>query len=322
MASGALGKSSSDADGISNLEKTDVEISLTAFSGGSNLVEILDSNFAENGTSREGFSLVNATAFIMDVTGCASGYSSLNITSAAATDTITLYKTDQNCVATLKQFSYNGHNYTGTLTGVSGTTSVFTNTADSTDVMKVRVHTQLPSPLVDGSTALFIFQQIKKGSDTNIASYTHSETLETQGVDSPNVSISAVSLSSIAADGKATFDLTLLCATTMVMSGANYACPSSGGDNENLIDTQVKLITDTYGSTLTYAQAQTEMSTSPMSVTNGAKVAGQDKFIVTLTGTGPLYTNKNMLLIIGYVDPSSPSKGTSYIYFNVDIGDP
>ena len=282
----------------------------------------------------EYYSLVGSSGFVFDISTCKSGYTATGITSIASTKAITLYKYDISCQADLTSFTFGGATYNkqggGNLAGIAGTTGLFVNASDATDLVMVRAHTVLPSPLSDGQTATYVFQQIKKGSDHNIANYTHSGNLEVLGVESPNVTINNVSLTAIdgtsgASAGAATFDVTFQCGTTMTQPAANWICPSLSSDSHSITDMTAKLITDSYGGTITYANAASIMSAgaTKVAVTNGMKVGGQNRFTVPLTqATGPLYTNKNMILVIQYVEPSTPSLGTSYVYFNVDIGNP
>lgn len=276
----------------------------------------------------EYYSLVGSSGFVFDISTCKSGYTATGITSIASTKAITLYKYDISCQADLTSFTFGGATYNkqggGNLAGIAGTTGLFVNASDATDLVMVRAHTVLPSPLSDGQTATYVFQQIKKGSDHNIANYTHSGNLEVLGVESANVTINNVSLTAIdGTSGAATFDVTFQCGTTMTQPAANWICASFSNDSHAIINMSAKLVSDSYGGTITYATAGTIMTAGATAVTNGMKVGGQNRFTVPLTqATGPLYTNKNMILVIQYVEPSTPSLGTSYVYFNVDIGNP
>lgn len=108
----------------------------------------------------------------------------------------------------------------------------------------------------------------------------------------------------------------------MTQPASDWICPSAGNDNHKIVNMKAKLITDTYTGTIDYSDAVTIMTAGTTTLANADKVGGQERFKVSVTGQGALYSNKNMLLVLSYEDPSSPSLGTSYKYFNVDIGDP
>lgn len=273
------------------------------------------------------FSLADATGFIMDVTGCASGYSIDDVTEAAGSSkTVKLYKTDIDCTAELQQFSFGGVDYTkvggGNLTTGSAT---FEDALDPTDTFHVTLIDQLPSPLTDGATAQFVFKQVAAGADHAIADYSYTDTLEVKGIKAPNFTIADVTLDSIAADGKATFTFTTQCGRAVVDNAGDKGCEVDAGDNQPFVDMKVKLIYKdplVYSSnTLTYDEAEAAMAAGTVDITNGHHDAStaNEGFAVAVTGEGRLYEQKDMFFLISY---TYAGLGTSYRYYVVTIGDP
>jgi len=301
--------------------------------------QLLSSRLVEDGFTAENFSLgafdlVNAASFKFKVTGCASGYS-INTTSVAATSTtMKLYKTDKNCEVGLVEFGYDSKTYSpqsvAELKGAVGTAATFS--AGSGDDLKVKVYKQLlTGGVVDGQEAAFNLIKSTKGSDANVVDYTAGSPLSVNGIEAPSFSIlgpNGIELQDIAAaDGKGKFKFTLQCAQTLVQSGSDWACPRVNGetDPQFINKMAVKLIHDAADkSTYTYDEIETIMSSGTTPITNSMKVSGSTTNIQIpdMVGPGKLVDYKQMVLIISFADPSSPSRGTSYKYFNVDIGAP
>jgi hypothetical protein len=281
------------------------------------------------------FDLVNAAAFKFKVTGCASGYSITTTSVASTSTTMKLYKTDKNCEVGLVEFTYDSKVYSplsvSELKGAAGTAATFS--AGAGDDLKVKVYKQLiAAGVADGQEAAFTFIKSTKGSDANVVDYTAGSPLSVNGIEAPSFSIlspNGIELQDIAAaDGKGKFKFTLQCAETLTQpgGGSNWACPRVNGEtNPQLItNMSVKLIHDTADkSTYSYDEIDTIMASGTTPITNSMRVSGTNIQIENLWGPGKLVDFKQMVLIIGYTDPSTPtSRGTSYKYFNVDIGAP
>lgn len=279
------------------------------------------------------FDLVNAASFKFKVTGCASGYL-VNTTSVASySTTMKLYKTDKNCEVGLVEFGYDGKTYSpqsvAELKGVAGSTAMFS--AGSGDDLKVKVYKQLlAGGIVDGQEAAFTFLKSLKGTDANVVDYTAGSPLAVNGIEAPAFSINTINLTDIAsADGKGKFNFTLQCAQNLTQpgGGSDWACPKTNGeaDPQKIVNMQVKLIEDAANkSTYSYDDIDTIMSSGTTAVTNAMKVGASSTNILIpdLVGPGKLVDYKQMLLIVSYTDPTTPSRGKSYVYFNVDIGNP
>jgi len=281
------------------------------------------------------FDLVNAAAFKFKVTGCASGYSIATTTVSATSTTMKLYKTDKNCEVGLVEFTYDSKVYSpqsvSELKGAQGTAATFS--AGSGDDLKVKVYKQLlAAGVADGQEAAFTFIKSTKGSDANVVDYTAGSPLAVNGIEAPAFSIlspNGIELQDIAAaDGKGKFRFTLQCAQTLTQpgGGSNWACPRVNGETDPQLITNmaVKLIHDAADkSTYSYDDIDTIMASGTTPITNSMKVSGTNIQISDVIGPGKLVDYKQMVLIIAYTDPSSPtSRGTSYKYFNVDIGAP
>ena len=64
------------------------------------------------------------------------------------------------------------------------------------------------------------------------------------------------------------------------------------------------------------------MASGATAITGSSK-SGNSTFTITdLAGAGVFTSNKNLLVIISYIEPSTNSLGTSYIYFTADYGTP
>ncbi|NBX17984.1 MAG: hypothetical protein EBR09_11520 [Proteobacteria bacterium] len=296
--------------------------------------KLLDNDYSPESFSLFSFDLVNAASFKFKVSGCASGYTVSTTSVASFSTTLKLYKTDKNCEVGLVEFGYDSKTYSpqsvSELKGVAGNSAMFS--AGTGDDLKVKVYRQLVAGgIVDGDTSAFTFLKSSKGANSNVVDYTAGSPLSVNGVEAPAFTISAINLTDVAsADGKGTFRFTLQCNENLTQTGSDWACPRVPGetDPQKILDMHVKLIEDAANkSTYTYEEIETFMTTgaTPTAVTNGMKVSGSSTNVQVsgLVGPGKLVDYKQMLFIVSYTDPTTPtSRGKSFVYFNVDIGDP
>ncbi len=295
--------------------------------------KLVDNDFEPQDFSLFSFDLVNAASFKFKVTGCASGYSVATTSVTGYSTTMKLYKTDKNCEVGLVEFGYDNKTYSpqsvSELKGAAGSAAMFS--AGSGDDLKVKVYKQLlAGGVLDGQDAAFTFLKSSKGANSNVVDYTAGSPLSVQGVEAPAFTINAINLTDVAAaDGKGTFNFTLQCNQNLTQpnAGSDWACPRVNGesDPQKLIDMQVKLISDAANkSTYTYDEIETIMSSGTTALTNAMKVAGSttNVLVTGVVGPGKLVDFKQMLFVISYTDPTATSRGKSFIYFNVDIGDP
>ena len=263
--------------------------------------------------------------FVIQITGCASGYTT-TVTSTAASPkgSVPLYTGDGNCIAGLQSFTWSGVAYTksggGTLTTGS---SLFVNGANQ---LYVTVGTQLTATISGASKATFLISEVKSGSDYTISGYSSSAPLTVSAIEAPEIEIPAngITLTSInATTGVATFTVNVQCKN--ILSAGPSSCQTPGGEDQLFSNMKAKLITDTFSGVLNFSDANTAMATGSTAVASPANLKATspittEGFMLSLSGAGQLYTNKNMILIVEYTDPTSSAK--SYRYFNVDIGDP
>jgi len=249
-----------------------------------------------------------AVSFKIDVSGCDSGYAGNGL----STSPIFLVKFDLNCVATLKEFSFGGVTYVGTLSGSAGTKAVFSGAGRQ---LSVTVASQLGSPLTDSDSIGFNFSQIDAGQNKNPDSPTYSSghSVGISGVDSPNMEIDSIRLSALATGGMPSWEIRFDCKTNVVNANA---CPSVGNDPQEISKMDVKVIEDTYSGSLNLSQADALFETAggsavfvPIGTLPHGGMSGN------YSGPGPVYLKRNLLVIIRY-----RSGGMSaYRYFNVDF---
>jgi len=295
--------------------------------------KLTESDFPPDAFSLFAFDLVSATSMKFNVSGCASGYTVAATSVASYTTDVKLYNTDKNCVVGLMEFSYGGSTFfppagTTELSGSVGASAIF-QTAGGGQELKVKVYKQLlAGGIANGQQAAFTFLKSVKGTDVNVANYSAAFTLKVEGVESPAFTISKIDLIDIASvGGAATFRFTLQCNENLVQVGSDWACPRVAGetDPQKVVQMAVKLIADTGNvNTYTYSQIETLMSSGTTTLNNSSQ-ASVNTITTDLVGPGQLVNNKSMILIVSYTDPvvgANPSRGTSYAYFNVDIGNP
>jgi hypothetical protein len=296
--------------------------------------KLLDNDFEPEQFSLFAFDLVNAASFKFKVSGCASGYSVPTTSVTGFSTTLKLYKTDKNCEVGLVEFGYDSKTYSpqsvSELKGAPGSSAMFS--AGAGDDLKVKVYRQLvPGGIIDGDTSAFTFLKSSKGANSNVVDYTAGSPLSVNGVEAPAFTINAINLTDVAAsDGKGTFKFVLQCNENLTQpgGGSDWACPRTAGesDPQKVIDMHVKLVEDAANkSTYTYDEIEALMASGTTALTNAMKVAGSSTNVqVTgLVGPGKLVDYKQMLFIMSYTDPTTPSsRGKSFVYFNVDIGDP
>jgi hypothetical protein len=202
--------------------------------------------------------------------------------------------------------------------------------ADTAKKFRVRVLTQLDAQLVSSdATASFMFETIKAGSDYAVTDYTYTNTLSGGALEAPNASIHSAIITDIDATGKAEFEVTFQCETTMTEpggAGTGWSCPSPTGATALISNMSGLLRNNTYApSAPTIEEADTAFtsgSASVVNITSANKVAGQQRFTVNVTQvTGPLYTNRDLTLFLKVTDPGVVGSA-SYKSFGMTIGAP
>jgi hypothetical protein len=263
--------------------------------------------------------------FVIQITACASGYTTtVTSTTGSPESDVPLYTGDGNCVAGLQSFTWSGVNYVKTGGGTLTTGgSLFDD--GGTNELYVRLGTQLDATIAPGSEAIFLISEVEGGADYNISGYSTSAGLTVTAIEAPELEIPAngITLSSInATTGVATFAIRVQCINTL--SPGATTCQTAGGEDQAFTNMRAKLVTDAYAGVLAYTDASSIMASGTTAITapdlSTSSPITTEGFSLSLNGAGQLYSNRNMLLVIEYTDPVS--SGTSYRYFNVDIGDP
>ena len=294
----------------------------------SQLLQFLDGLYATT---------VPSQSFYYKVTGCKSGFSiSTPAQVTSNTGTVKLYKYDKDCLVGLVSFNYANKTYvpqTGSeFSGTENSTALFKEQSDQTDLLKVKVMKQLPNGngstgVIDGSAANFSFMKAKSGGAANLVRYSSGVSLSVNGVESPNISAIDLEITDIGTDGKAIYKATMTCGNPLVaVGGTNQVCPHTlnASDEQLISNMQIKIITRNPTSKTTYSVADldTIMGTGTQSISGSAKSAASAFTVTGLSGEGVFTSNKNLLVIISYTEPSTNSQGTSYIYYTADYGTP
>ncbi len=273
----------------------------------------------------------NATAFSIDLTGCASTHS------ATVTETkayLEVYEFDRNCLAKLTTFTLNSKTYTPKtgstfddwLTGDVATFEV--SGASPADELTVTVISTLANPVVAAGTIHYEFSEVTQGATETLgeAVVRESASLSVDGQASPNFSINQVELVDITANGNGEFRIQLECNNTVTGTGANILC-----DDVRLDSIYMVLAEDTYASdpTLTDLQAiytaasggkQIDMSTEAFTAGQGTPALVKGGFItadtgdadvMVMAGTKPIVTHPNMIFVL--------KSGPSYTWFYINV---
>jgi hypothetical protein len=268
---------------------------------------------------KKGFSLADATTYSISLTDCASGYTS---TANQNSSSLKVYKFDRDCLAKLTQFQLNGFTYTPQAadpftTWQTGDTATFEVAASPSNTLQVKVISTLDDPISGTEAVEYRFSTIESGANETIADTDVGDphTMTVAGQDAPSFTIHSVELVGITAGGAGQFEFVMECTSDITGAGATTACL-----DVLFTDIRYKLIEDTYGSTLTYAQAQAlfpadessvDTATEVVAVGGGGTTHGGFT-TVTLDGPDIMHTHPNMILVIEAAD-------LSYLYFNVDV---
>ncbi len=269
--------------------------------------------------------VANATSFSISLAGCASGYTS---TATDASTNLQAYQYDIGCLAKLTQFAINGNTYSATATGASNFTTwavndvaVFANTTNSSDLLNVAVTAQLDNPVAGTEVVSYSFYNIAKGADSIFtkAQVGNGHTMSVSGQAAPNFTLTQARYVGMTNLGQGLFEFTLQC--TQALTNSNTTCYDI-----ILTTMDYKLVQDTYGGTLTLANANSIFSTAGTSVASGevVDVGAADNHSNTLANGG-FYTNESSYLTGPTTINSAPNMllviraTVSYLYFKVDV---
>jgi hypothetical protein len=266
--------------------------------------------------STNGFSLnANATSFEIEVDSCASGYTS---TATEASPSLEVYQFDRDCLAKLVQFVINGNTYepeTDFTTWAVNDTAIFENTLDNTDQLTVRVIATLDSPIDATDTVVYQFSDIEEGDPEAIGETVvgQDHTMEVSGQAAPDFRIHSVALTGITTDGAGQFEFVMDCKVAISGVAALRACRDVA-----MVNVDYRLVEDTYGGTLSVAQADAIFDGSEDVVAAGhlhdsGPTSPNGGFTtVALDGPDQMHLNNEMLLVLR-------ASGISFQYFKVTV---
>lgn len=267
----------------------------------------------------------NATSFSVTLDGCVSGYTS---TANELSTNLQVIKYDQDCLAKLTEFEINGVTYSAAATGATNfttwavnNTAIFANTLDDTDKLIVKVIAQLGNPITGTEAVTYSFYNITQGADSVFpdTSIGDAHTMTVNGYAPPSFTLNSKRYVGMTANGEGEFEFTLHC--TVALGNANTTCKDA-----ILTDLDYKLVEDTFGGTLTLAQADTIFSTPGTEVDASEVVdAGDADQDGNTLVRGGFYTNESTLLTGPTTIHSKPNmilivrNTLSYLYFNIDV---
>ncbi len=270
--------------------------------------------------------VANATTYKIHMDECASGFSS---DADELSTNLQVYKFDQGCLGKLEEFSINSITYSSTAAGATnfssfavGQTAIFANAADQTDLIGVKVVTQISATVVDGDTVSYLFYDIEAGAtnddlDQSVVGVGH--TMSVSGQAAPSFTINEVRFVNMTVAGEGEFEFSMEC--SVALTNANTTCKDI-----ILTDIDYKLVEDTYSDVVSLTDADTIFGTAGTSVAAGERVTvgGTDNDGNTLANGG-FYTNETTPLTGPATIHSKPEMililraGSSYQYFNVDV---
>lgn len=260
---------------------------------------------------------ISTPDWIITVDGCASNYKTRQIsTTDSKIDSIPLYILDENCLAGLEQFGWQGKAYThidgGVLTGQEGNVAKFKN-ADTQEELTVAVETQLSSPITEASKADFIFFTIDQGIDAEFKDGV-GVTAGVGGIEPPNFQIFKIDYTELK-DGVPNWRLRFECQSPLL----NSTCTTPGNEAQPLAAMKVRVVPDTFNGQPKYSDAETVFTTSQGSaVTEDTTIGSRGGMAAQVQGAGKLYDQKNLMVFLQY----KKANGSSYRAYRFTVKDP
>ncbi len=281
----------------------------------------------------------SATVVTASISGCSSGYTA---GTTVQTSTITMYLTDKNCLVKLQSFIFQNTTYSATATGatnfttwLAGDAASFASTASSTNVIKVKVGTQVTQAgILNTDVVSYLFTDISSTTTQNLTqpSVSTPVPLSVSGK-SPNFTLTAARTLAINANGSYSVSFTLQCGVLQTGSGATAACDGATLQATTPAQLSYIFIPDVYSqgaldvTQLTAAfGANTPTSVGTLTVnpggadlngntlTNGGFYTSNASPLVT--GTTPVYPSAlNYVFMLRRSDSFSNALG--YLYFYV-----
>lgn len=316
-------------------EPTVKEKELAAKVNQEDLIEIELGLSPQVGLSLEGgLNLSTAVSnIVVSLSGCATNYSfnELNIIDGK----IRLIRTDKNCVAQLDSFQLDSELYLPKIGSeitnwAAGNSGIYVGQISANE-LNISITNQITaSGASPTDTVSFEFKGLGSQAAPALSSVIIDPAISIGGDIPPNLLMDSGRLMAINSDGSANLDFTLECGDTMTgSSSVDYEC------SQVLMATEIDylLVEDTYGASLSVAQADSIFSSNtPILITSFIAPGAADPYSnvlpnggiysgTLLTGTTPIFPSSlNYLLIIRRTDGAG--KALSYLYFTLSIPDP
>jgi len=270
----------------------------------------------EGGSSDLGL-VSTATNLFVTVSSCASGYTvGTGASPQAITSVVNLYNGDRGCIIQLEKFtlgsttySSQGQNAQAFSSTSAGGVATFQDVNNTSSIIKVFIASHVTSPVTTAAVS-FNFTDIQAGTTNNIsqANVSTPVPLSATGQAAPNYTMPFARYLSTNSDGSGNISVTMACGATVSGTGATETC--SGINLTTQLD--YKLVEDTYGGTLTVAQANSIFSTDGTAITSdgstgtGITIAagGSDANSNTITNGGFNTSNSSPLLTTAAFYPS------------------
>ena len=240
-----------------------------------------------------GLYLASAESFKLQVTGCASGYATSQLTDPVS---VNVYKFDRNCVAQLSEVTVGGIVYTPPASPNWAAGQVNEFSATGGEKLNITVQSNLNNPVSGTETIQFAYAEIESSAGDNLGSSDVSDghAISVGGEEAPAFLMRKVELVGITVGGEGQYQITMECEENLV-SGASDTCKS-----QDLSGMKFKLIEDTYSGSLTLAEAASLFPADELSIQSGdIFAAGSDAtypaggFKPTVDGPGQLHSTAN-----------------------------
>jgi hypothetical protein len=263
------------------------------------------------------------TDFQMDIVSCKSGFTkSVTSTTAVPVTSVALYSSDVGCAVALKSFTFGGNTYVRPDgTGLSTGSAVF-QAQNLSRTLTVSVFQNLPSPLVSGGKAVFTFQEVLLGADFTISNFATSHSMDVNGIAAPPIKFTAGGIYIEDINRTTKVPLFFVKLECMSVITAPNLCPAPLGSPQAFSNMKVRLVDDTYGGVVTFADAEAIMANGTLvgpAATLPASAGFNGGFSLSISGPGNFFNLRNLLLLARFQDPANPTS-VSYRYFNIDIG--
>jgi hypothetical protein len=184
--------------------------------------------------SAPNLALASATRMVINVVGCASGYTVTGHDTSVSGTAVDVYTNDRGCVGQLVEFDYNGQTFTpdnGLPFSGSGSAS-FSNASD-TQTLVIYEFGNFSNPVVPTDVVSFGWAETESGTAYQVFQLQALQGYNGTTRNRPNFRFFTFPVMAQSSAGGSTpdhpqFTVTLECVNTVVGTSPNLACPSSG----------------------------------------------------------------------------------------------